>query len=379
MLKEEAVRRRQEEVATGGDGPALPDGLAPIGPEPAPRPGEILALVVARNEELRLPAGLRHLWRLGVDRVIFVDNLSTDATARIAAADPRVHVFTAPGNYAASRYGITWTNALLDRYARGHWVLTVDVDGLLVFPGCDRGVGLRALCDHLDSIGSEAMRSFLLDCFPAGPLHALGYTPEQELTEAAPFFEPPDPLYTKPSPDFPYEFEYGGIRERLFFPEADPRRPARWLHQKAYNLAWKLAVLREATWFKALAPQRSPTLTNVPLARWREGARYIAATHTMAPMRMAPSQPSAVLLHYKFLQDFHERALDAVARKIHYDGSREYRRYLAALERDPEFSLHGPRSLRYEGPDQLVSLGLMRDTPEWRRAREAAVDDTAAR
>ena len=365
MLKEARVRRQEMGC------PALPDGLAPLGPEPAPRPGEILALVVARNEELRLPAGLRHLWRLGVDRVIFVDNLSTDGTARIAAADPRVHLFTAPGNYAESNYGITWTNALLDRYARGHWVLTVDVDGLLVFPGSDR-LGLHALCAHLDAIGSEAMRSFLLDCFPGGPLHALDYTPDRELTEASPFFEAPD-LYRKPSPDFPYEFEYGGIRERLFFPEANPRRPARWLHQKAYNLAWRLPPLREADWFKALAPQRSPTLTNVPLVRWREGARYIAATHSMTPMRMAPSQPSAVLLHYKFLQDFHDRALDAVRRGIHYDGSREYRRYLAALERDPDFSLHGPRSLRYQGPDQLVSLGLMRDTPEWRRAREAAL------
>jgi hypothetical protein len=377
MLKDEAVGRQEERMAAAGGGPALPDGLAPVGPEPAPQPGEILALVVARNEELRLPAGLRHLRRLGVDRVILVDNLSTDATARIAAADPRVHLFTAPGSYAASAYGIAWTNALLDRYARGHWVLTVDVDGLLVFPGSDRGAGLRALCAHLDSIGSEAMRSFLLDCFPAGPLHALGYTPDQELTEAAPCFEVPE-LYTKPSPDFPYGFEYGGIRERLFFPEANPRRPARWLHQKAYNLAWRLPRLREAAWFRALAPRRSPTLTNVPLVRWREGARYIAATHSMAPMRMAPSQPSGVLLHYKFLQDFHARAVDAVARRIHYDGSREYRRYLAALERDPEFSLHGPRSLRYAGPDQLVSLDLMRDTPEWRRAREAAVAESTA-
>ncbi len=365
MLNEKAARRLESV------GPALPDGLAPLGPEPAPKPGEILALVVARNEELRLPAGLRHLWGLGVDRVIFVDNLSTDNTARIAAADPRVHVFTAPGNYAASKYGITWTNALLDRYARGHWVLTVDVDGLLIFPGSDK-VGLRTLCEHLDSIGSEAMRSFLLDCFPEGPLHRLKFAPGDDLIKASSFFELPD-LYKKESPDFPYEFEYGGIRERLFFPEAHPRRPARWLHQRAYNLAWRVPQLRQAEWFKKLAPQRSPTLTNVPLVRWREGARYIAATHSLAPMRMVPSQPSAVLLHYKFLQDFHERAMDAVNRKIHYDGSREYRRYLAALERDPDFSLHGPRSVRYAGPDQLVSLGLMRDTPEWRHWREAAL------
>ena len=68
----------------------------------------------------------------------------------------------------------------------------------------------------------------------------------------------------------------------------------------------------------------------------------------------------------------HARAEDAVARGAHYDGSREYRRYLEALERNPAFSLHSGRSVRYAGPDQLVSLGLMRDTPAWAAARGAA-------
>jgi hypothetical protein len=87
-------------------------------------------------------------------------------------------------------------------------------------------------------------------------------------------------------------------------------------------------------------------------------------------MAMADEQPSGVLLHFKFLQDFHARAVDAVARGAHYDGSREYRRYLARIEADPRFSLAGPRAQRYAGPDQLVGLGLMADTPDWQRARE---------
>jgi hypothetical protein len=89
-------------------------------------------------------------------------------------------------------------------------------------------------------------------------------------------------------------------------------------------------------------------------------------------MAMVPSQPSGVLLHFKFLQDFHARALDAVMRGVHYDGSREYRRYLAALEAEPGFTLHGPRSLAYAGPGQLVELGLMRDTRGWAAARGEA-------
>ena len=93
-----------------------------------------------------------------------------------------------------------------------------------------------------------------------------------------------------------------------------------------------------------LVPPPSPTLTNLPLLRWREGAALIASTHRLAPIAMAASQPRGVLLHFKFPQDFHDRALDAVTRDAHWDGSREYRRYLARIVAQPGFTMPGPRS-----------------------------------
>lgn len=348
--------------------PPLPDGLAPIGTPPALAEGDIVALMVTRNEALRLPSALRHLWALGLDRVLLVDNRSEDGTREIAAADERVHLVDAPGSYAGSNYGVDWTNAVLDRYAQGHWTLVVDADEQLVFPGSDRAGGLRALCRHLDAVGSEALPTILLDCFPEEPLRNLRFRTGESLLDAAPWFEPPS-LRQEPSEHFPYVQQFGGLRERLFFPEADPKRPARAVRQKLYNLFWRLPPLRASARFRALAPKRSPNLTKVPLVKWRQGAGLVSSTHMLRPMALAPEQPTGVLLHFKFLQDFHARAEDAVARGAHYDGSREYRRYLEALERDPAFSLHSGRSVRYEGPDQLTALGLMRDTPRWKQAR----------
>jgi hypothetical protein len=351
--------------------PPLPDGLAVVGAPPAFAPDDIIALMVVRDEALRLPSAMQHLWKLGVDRLLLVDNRSTDGTREIAGRDERVHLVDAPGSYAASHYGITWTNDVLDRYARGHWVLVVDADELLVFPGSDQPNALRALCRHLDAIGSEALLTFLLDCFPAEPLRDLRFRAGGDLRAVAPWFEPPT-LRREMSEHFPYLQQFGGLRERLFFPEARPNRPARWIHQKLYNLFWRLPALRASERFRALAPKRSPNLTKAPLLKWREGAGLIHSTHLLRPMMLAAEQPSGVLLHFKFLQDFHARAEDAVARDAHYDGSREYRRYLEALERDPAFSLHTARSVRYTGPEQLVELRMMRDTPQWAEARGAA-------
>jgi hypothetical protein len=349
--------------------PGLPPMLRVLGSPPVPRPGEILALIVARNEGLRLPDALAAARKLGVHRAIVIDNGSSDGTRDVASA-AGAHLISAEEEYSASGFGITWTNAVLDTYARGHWVLVIDADEQLVFPGSDRA-GLRALTAHLDAIGSEALRTVLLDCFPRGPLANCTYAAGDPLSEAASMFEPPE-LRQEAIPDFPFALEYGGIRERLFFPEARPGRPTRWLRQKLFNAGLRLPWLREQSAFRKLAPPRSPTVTKIPLLRWREGAALLASTHRVAPMAMAPDQPTGVLLHFKFLQDFHARALDAVARDAHWDGSREYRRYLARLEADPGFALAGRRAVRYAGPAQLLELGIMHDTPDWRAARGEA-------
>lgn len=349
---------------------ALPFGLRLIGPPPEAAPGEVIGIVVARNEGLRLGAAIRHARDLGIGPIILVDNLSTDATREVALSHPRVHLVEAPGSYAEAFFGIHWVNPLLHRFARGHWVLLFDADEMLVFPGSDRPGALPRLCAHLDGLGSEGLLTIMLDLFPREPLHATRYRPEQDLLEAAPWFEPPR-LRQEPAPEFPHIATYGGIRERLFFPETIPTRPARFVHQKLYNLGWRLPALRHAAWYACLAPHRSPNLTKLPLVRWREGQEFRSA-HTTAPLAMAAEQPSGILLHFKFLQDFHERVLDAVARDAHFNGSAEYRRYLAALKRDPDFTLHGPHSLRYAGPDQLLALGLLRDTSGWARARAEA-------
>ena len=353
-------------VVPAPDVTALPDGLEPVGAPPTPRPGEVIAVLVVRDEALRLPAALRHLRGLGVHRAIVIDNEFSDGSASVAQA-LGADLIRASGSYAAAGFGIAWANAVLDRWGRGHWALVVDADELLVFPGSGR-IGLPALCDHLDAIGSEALPTLLLDCFPAGPLAACDYSAGDDLLAAAPFFEPAE-LRQEAVPDFPHALTYGGLRERLFFPDADPRRLRTRLRRRVWNLAWRVPPLRRRLpWLK---PPELPTLTKLPLLRWREGAALLGSTHRVAPMRLVPDQPTGVLLHFKFLQDFHARALDAVERNAHWDGSREYRRYLDRLRAEPGFALAGPRSRRYRGPEQLLSLGLMQDGEAWRSALAA--------
>jgi hypothetical protein len=80
---------------------------------------------------------------------------------------------------------------------------------------------------------------------------------------------------------------------------------------------------------------------------------------------------TGVLLHFKFLHDFHDRAVEEVARGEHYDVglASEYRRYVERLGENPEMTLAYEGSTRLAGTTQLVHLGLMQDTKAWVDAR----------
>ena len=90
--------------------------------------------------------------------------------------------------------------------------------------------------------------------------------------------------------------------------------------------------------------------------------------HGVSPKKVAPE--TGVLLHFKFLQDFHAKAVDEAARGEYSEGAAEYRRYAAALDRNPRITFMYEGSARFEGTSQLVRLGLMQDTDAWAVARE---------
>ena len=150
--------------------------------------GAILCFAFFRDEVLRLPYFLDYHRALGVGRFFVIDNSSTDGTTPLLLAQRDVHVFAAPGSYAASLCGVTWLNALLAAYAIGHWALTLDADELLVYPACET-LPLRAFTAHLARAGANALSGFLLDMYGAGPIRTAHYQPGAPFLATCPFFD----------------------------------------------------------------------------------------------------------------------------------------------------------------------------------------------
>ena len=115
--------------------------------------------------------------------------------------------------------------------------------------------------------------------------------------------------------------------------------------------------------------------SDLPFVRWLQETRYLH-NHATTPIKL--SDITGVLLHFKFLQDFSERVYTEAERKEHWNGASEYARYAAKLRNNPSLSFHYAGSVAYEGSDQLVLLGLLKEDQGWEQIRKADVSHPRA-
>src|SRR5260370_21953978 len=78
-------------------------------------PTEIRLFSKCRNEQLRLPAFLRHYRNIGVQRFFFVDNASNDGSAEYPRPQPAVPVFGPFGSLRTARWSTACVRTPLSR------------------------------------------------------------------------------------------------------------------------------------------------------------------------------------------------------------------------------------------------------------------------
>lgn len=287
---------------------------------------EIVVVSCMRNEGQRLPYFLDYYRRLGATRFLLVDNDSTDGTAEFLRAQPDVEYFATSSSYRGSSAGRLWMQELADTYATGRWVVTADVDELLVFPGSER-LGLRDLCAYLDRRGHLGLFTVMLDMYSDRPMAETTYTRGTDFLDTCRFFEA-DTYEVTPGDNPPFLGIFGGPRGRLFA-ESNPG-------------------------------ERGPMMKKVPLVKWVEGFSYIFSTHSHRFVQL--SDITGALLHFKFFNTFEE-----VAAKDAVRGDRRQQAHYSAYQSTVGGGLcfFGEQSRRYDSPRDLVRLGMMCTTPAY--------------
>lgn len=290
------------------------------------RKNDVLVFAVMRDEAERIPYFLNHYRDLGAAHFLIVDNGSSDNTRGLLEGQPDISLWMTDASYRSARFGLDWVSWLLMKYGHGHWCLTVDADELLVYDA--DGHDLPHLALMLDQQGEVAMGALMLDLYPKGAIGAqdMSTNPLSVLQwfDAGPF------RATRQNP-LQNLWVQGGARERVFFSDD---------------------------------PKRSPTLNKIPFVRWNRRFAYVNSTHSMLPPRMnlcydgpGDPRPCGALLHTKFLPSIVSKSETEQQRAEHFTHPEKFGDYYAKIAEAPD--LWHDQSQLYEGPEQLVRLGLM--------------------
>lgn len=298
-------------VRLGYDSNAL-DLISPASRVAVAQTAEVAVVASMRNEMFMLPSFLAHYRKLGVGAFLIADNGSDDGTLEFLAEEPDVVLFSADTAYSRSHYGVAWQQALLSAFRVGRWSLAVDTDELLVWQSPQRQ-SLPDLLQGPEFSGAEAVRLFMLDMYPRGPLETATFASLDPFAEAG--FAEATPFLTRgptrgPHTDAPAWTS--GLRHRLI-PGSRPN----------LFMGHKLALLRYQPWM-----------------------RLTAGLHFIGDCRLA--DPELILAHFKYNADFHRKAEAEVARGQHWGNAEEYRKYLALVSEGREVLYDADLSLPWD-------------------------------
>ena len=294
-----------------------------------------IAIIVGKNEQLFLPGLLAHHRKIGVEHFLFVDNASSDSSIEYMLEQEDVSVFVTTQDYKFSRFGVNWQETLLSHYCMGKWALILDSDELFVYDDFENK-SIKELLTIADSCGANAVLSPMVDFYPKETLS------KADISDGRPFYEVCNHYDSLASMNVLELTNYGpfgnskiyssGLRERIFgryntFPEPN------YLNQK-YNLI-----------------------------KYRPGMKLIEGLHFMAGHNLFEIQCG--IMHFKYHSKFHEKVEREVKAGQHWNGAKEYVRYLGLTKDNKNFSLYDEKiSREYCSSKDLVEAGYM-DKISW--------------
>jgi len=290
------------------------------------RRSDILLVTCLRNELVRLPFFCDYYRKLGVNHFLIIDNNSTDGVEEWARSQPDVSLWTTRASYRDANFGMDWCNHLLRGYGGGHLCVTVDPDEFLIYPGIESR-DLRDLGEFMRTEKRDALHCLMLDAYSDRPLSETVYVSGGDPFALCRFFDRDG--YLVKTIKGVHTTIRGGPRMRLYYRHA---------------------------------PLSAPALNKAPVIWWRSHYRYTSSTHDVRPMPLmrvgqdARPAITGALMHFKFMASLQDKAAEEMRRKQHYNASSEYRKY--AEDAEPELHVDG-LSIGYEGPEQLIALGLM--------------------
>lgn len=295
---------------------------------------EVAVVVVARDERERLEGFFHHYEGLGCRNFWFIDNGSTDGTKEFLLARDDVTLFETDANYSDHRKGLRWSRAICDRYLDGKWIITVDVDELLVWPRSTM-MSIFDLLEYFEENRFEAIFTLMYDFFPPRENWS-NFSAKTDFLDVAPCVITSN-FTSARARHFPFIQVRGGIRAEILESGAKP-----------------------------------PIVQKLPIIKWRAGRYYLKSTHYVSEsLRVADI--TGGLLHFKFSASSSQKFRDEVERGQRWQGGVQYAAYADAVE-DHEIFYNSGAVLNYPSLESIEASNLLRTTRKFERYLERKID-----
>jgi len=323
---------------------------------------DVIVYTAVRNELSRLPAFLDHYREMGIKLFAIVDNGSEDGTFEYLQAQDDVFVVQSREPFTAANLGMQWLNELHQKLA-GIWILYADADELLVYRGWPQKK-IAEVCAIAASQHCNAIFGTMVDMYPDGPLEMAIAPHKMNLFKVAPCFDKDYRFRLTPVKPWQQPFKFieiiGGPRLRLIssFEREVSTGWLTYLVRGQIDRVLPLTPDRFLPWLVRMWPKQPPALAKTPLMLSGSGASY--TSNHWGPGSILYRE-STVICHFKFLADFGERVRREASRGEHYRRGAEYIILADAVSRFGQIDLRYEGTLKFEGAEQFVNLGLIRD------------------
>jgi len=129
---------------------------------------DVIMICCVKNDLERVKRVVSHHREIGISRMVFVDNMSTDGTREYLEAQP-VDLYSQDEIYHAGRKS-SWIRQVQDIYGYDRWYLIVDSDELFTYVGMEKHK-IQELTRYARSKNVVRVRSMLLDMYPDHELY----------------------------------------------------------------------------------------------------------------------------------------------------------------------------------------------------------------
>lgn len=306
---------------------------------------ELVVLCLVRDGLPWVRAFAEHYFSLGVKHLVVLDNGSTDGTVETFKRYKNVTVLRTEAPFKTLE--LSMRPYLIERFGKGRWTLTVDIDEFFDYPYSDV-LALDSLLSYLNSKSYTAVTAHLLDMFPENLVVNREDERDEAWKEEHRFYD----ISTLKRPRMPKGSE---IFQRNVFDSDDVAESFR-------------GGIRESLF------GITPLLRKYPLLLF-DGALELSGVHAVFNARVADL--TCVLLHYKFyafsLREYCHTSIKYKQDKENPRQQQVYRQYMEVLEGSPSLRIRRETSKEFSGVNDLLDnrfLVTSEDYVGWVNAEE---------